>query len=135
MLTDTGPLIALLDEGDKHHAACRQVARGLPKSPLVTTWPCFTETMYYLSDTGGYRYQERLWRMRRDNRLILIDLTDAEIGRMDALMQQYRNVPMDLADASLVAVVESRNIRKLFTIDSDFFIYLLADGSVHDVVR
>lgn len=135
MLTDTGPLIALLDEGDKHHAACLTVARGLPKSPLLTTWACFTETMYFLYETGGYRYQERLWKMRRENRLVLLDLTPQETDRMDALMKLYQNVPIDFADASLVAVAESRNMRKVFTIDSDFFIYRLTDGSVLDIVR
>ena len=54
---------------------------------------------------------------------------------MDALMAQYANVPMDLADASLVALAESRGIRRLFTIDSDFYIYRLTDGSVLDVIR
>ena len=135
MLTDTGPLIALLDAGDTHHAACVKVVSGLPKAPLMTTWACFTETMYFLYETGGYRYQERLWMMRREGRLVLLEITLAETDRMDALMAQYRNVPMDLADASLVAVAESRGIRRLFTIDSDFYIYRLADGSTLEVVR
>lgn len=135
MLTDTGPLIALLDEGDMHHLPCVHVVTGLPKAPLVTTWACFTEAMYFLYEIGGYRYQERLWKMRRNGRLVLLEITVAEIERMDALMAQYSNVPMDLADASLVAVAESRNLRRLFTIDSDFFIYKSVDGSVLDVVR
>jgi predicted nucleic acid-binding protein len=54
---------------------------------------------------------------------------------MDALMAKYQNVPMDAADASLVAVAESRGFRRLFSIDSDFYIYRLADGSVLEVVR
>lgn len=37
--------------------------------------------------------------------------------------------------ASLAAVAESRNLRRLFTIDSDFYFYRLADGSVLEVVR
>lgn len=39
---------------------------------------------------------------------------------MRSLMEQYRNVPMDLADASLVAVAESLNTKQVFTIDGDF---------------
>jgi uncharacterized protein len=135
VLTDTGPLIALLDEGDKHHAPCVNVVKGLPKAPLLMTWACFTEAMYFLYETGGYRYQERLWKMRREGRLVLLELTTPETDRMDALMALYQNVPMDLADASLVAVGESRNFARLFTIDSDFYIYRLADGSVLEVVR
>ena len=48
---------------------------------------------------------------------------------MAELMSKYHGIPMDLADASLVAVVESRDFRALFALDSDFFIYRLWDGS------
>jgi predicted nucleic acid-binding protein len=91
--------------------------------------------MYFMYETGGYRYQNLLWRMRREERLVLLDLKRSETDRMDALMAQYSNVPMDLADASLVAVAESRGASKLFTLDSDFYVYVLANGSVIEVVR
>ena len=91
--------------------------------------------MYLLGVVGGYRYQNTLWQLRRDGRLILVDTTDKDADRMDALMAQYTNVPMDLADASLAAVAESRGYRRVFTIDSDFYVYRLADGSFLEVVR
>jgi len=122
MLTDAGPLVALFDEDDHHHTACNTLLTSLPYGPLTTTWPCLTEAMYLLNGVGGYRYQERLWRTRRDGRLQLLDLTEPEMERMDALMALYSNVPMDLADASLVAVAESRGYSRLSTLDSDFFI-------------
>jgi len=135
MLSDTGPIVAIIDEGDPDHAACMAFLKTLPKAPLVTTWTCFTEAMYLLYSVGGYRFQEKLWRWRRDGRLVLLDITEAETDRMEMLMRQYPNVPMDLADASLVAIAESRQIKRLFTLDSDFYIYLLADGTVLEAVR
>lgn len=133
-LTDTGPLVALLDADDSSHAACMAAARRLPTGPLVTTWICFTEAMYLLGSVGGYRYQVTLWALRATGRLILHDLTVAEADRMAALMAQYRDTPMDLADASLVAVAESLRLRRVFTIDSDFYVYRLADGSALEVL-
>jgi hypothetical protein len=62
------------------------------------------------------------------------DLTPAEANRMAALMAQYQDTPMDLADASLVVVAESRTLRRVFTTDSDFYVYRLADGSALEVV-
>lgn len=135
MLTDTGPLVALLDKDDAQHAACLKALGGLARGPLLTTWPCFTEAMYLLNLVGGHHYQNSLWHWRRDGRLSLLDITRAEADRMEALMALYKNVPMDFADASLVAVAESCGYRRLFTIDSDFYIYRLADGSVLEVVR
>jgi predicted nucleic acid-binding protein len=40
-------------------------------------------------------------------------------------MEKYQNVPMDLADATLVATAEARRMRRIFTLDSDFQIYRL----------
>jgi hypothetical protein len=91
--------------------------------------------MYFLYEIGGYHYQERLWKMRRGGRLVLLEIEVVEANRMDTLMSQFSNVPMDLADASLVAVAESRGLHKILTIDSDFYIYRLANGSMLEVVR
>jgi predicted nucleic acid-binding protein len=133
-LTDTGPLVALLDADDPYNATCTAAAQRLPSSPLLTTWVCFTEAMYLLGAVGGYRYQAALWHLRSAGRLVLHDLTAAEADRMAVLMERYQDTPMDLADASLVVVAESRALHHVFTTDSDFHIYRLADGSTLEVV-
>ncbi len=85
--------------------------------------------MYLLGEVGGFVYQRTLWELRVTRKLILLDLTSAEIDRMAELMAKYRDTPMDLADASLVAVAENRKLRSLFTFDNDFYVYRLRDGS------
>jgi hypothetical protein len=47
---------------------------------------------------------------------------------MPALMEKYRDLPMDLADASLVALAEERTLDRIFTLDRDFRIYRLPRG-------
>ncbi len=42
---------------------------------------------------------------------------------------------MDLADASLIAAAEALSLKRIFTIDSDFYVYRLADGSSLEVIR
>lgn len=134
ILTDTGPIIALLDADDSHHERCLEVARTLPAAPLLTTWPCFTEAMYLLGSVGGYSYQEKLWNMQTSRRLVLHDLTEAEVHRMTLLMNTYQDRPMDMADASLVALAESKVFHRIFTLDSDFHIYRLKNGKALDIV-
>jgi hypothetical protein len=134
ILTDTGALVALLDEDDAKHAACAAALKRLPAAPLLTTWPCFTEAMYLLGAVGGYRYQGALWRLRSDGKLQLHDLSAPEIDRMVTLMEKYSDQPMDLADASLVAVAEARKERRVFTIDSDFHVYRLRGGKPIHVI-
>jgi len=133
-LTDAGALVALLDADDPYHTACVTAAQRLPSGPLLTPWVCCTEAMYLLGTVGGYRYQAALWNLRATGRVVLHELTPAEADRMAVLMAQYQDTPMDLADASLVVVAESRTLRRVFTTDSDFYVYRLADGSALEVV-
>jgi predicted nucleic acid-binding protein len=53
---------------------------------------------------------------------------------MVELMETYRDRPMDLADASIVATAEHLGMRRLFALDRDFYIYRLVDGSALELV-
>ena len=53
ILTDTGPLVALLDRGDPAHTVCRDAVIHFPRQPFLTSWPCFTEAMYLPGGAGG----------------------------------------------------------------------------------
>ncbi len=132
-LTDTGPLVALINKGDAAHTRCQ---RELPhlSGPLVTTWPCVTEAMYLLGQVGGYHYQKALWQLWTAGKLLLHELGLPEAARMQALMDKYQDAPMDLADASVVAVAETLSVRRVFTLDSHFYAYRTAEGHALEVV-
>jgi len=85
--------------------------------------------MYLLFKAGGYSGQEALWQWRTAGRLVLRDLTKEEIDFMSELMDKYRDLPMDLADSSLVAAAHQLKTRTVFSLDKDFHIYRLRDGS------
>jgi predicted nucleic acid-binding protein len=85
--------------------------------------------MYLVFQAGGYPAQAELWRWRTAGRLILHDLAGEEMDRMATLMDKYQDRPMDLADASLIAAAGRLGMQRIFTLDSDFHIYRLADGS------
>lgn len=135
LLADTGPLVANINPADQYHAECAARLRSLQGEPMITTWQCFTEAMHFLARDAGYHLQDALWDMRRTGLLRIHATTDSEADRMDLLMRQYRNFEMDLADASLIAAAESLALRRLFTIDHEFYSYILADGSVLEVIR
>ena len=133
ILADAGSLVALINVADQHHGACAAAYPNLP-TPMVTTWPCLTEAMYLLGQHGGYRYQAALWSMHFRGQILLHQLTPAETARMAELMERYRDAPMDLADASLVVAAESLALRRVFTVDHQFYIYRLSDGSALEVI-
>lgn len=133
-VVDAGPLVALIDKADQHHQECAEEAARLPVAPMLTTWPCFTEAMHLLGREGGFAFQEKLWQVVFEEKLVLCDLSQAEALRCSELMRKYRDLPMDFADASLIAVAESRSLRNIFTIDSQFHIFRLADGQSLEIV-
>lgn len=122
MLTDAGPLIALIDAAEPDHARCRDALETI-RLPLLSTWPAFTEAMYLLARAGGAGGQQALWRLALRGDLEVIAPSAHAVERTAALMKKYADRPMDLADASLVALAEERDLTRIFTLDSDFHIY------------
>lgn len=123
ILTDAGPLVAIIDRGEQHHQACVTCLAELT-GPMLTAWPAFTEAMYLLGEAGGWSAQDALWRLVANGDLEIAAPTPQLLDRMRALMDKYRDRPMDLADAALVAIAEDRNLRDIFTLDhADFRIY------------
>jgi predicted nucleic acid-binding protein len=123
-LVDAGPLIALIDAGEVDHARCRDALDEL-RLPLLTTWPAFTEAIYLLGKAAGWPGQEALWRMVERDVLTIAEWSAELITRSAELMRIYRDHPMDLADATLVAVAEERKLRRVFSLDSHFASYNL----------
>lgn len=123
-LVDTGPLIALLDRADPDHQLCLDALDELVK-PLLTTWPVLTEAMHFLGKVHGWKGQQMLWRLLVDGKVSLSETRVDSLSRMAALMEKYRDTPMDLADASLVAAAEALGTKRVFTLDSDFEVYRL----------
>lgn len=134
ILVDTGPLVALIDAGQGDaHRRCLAAYQRL-KEPMLTTWPCWTEAMYFLADLRGWRGQEILWQMLERQAVSLHCADTAEESRMRTLMETYRDVPMDLADASLVSVAERRAMKRILTLDSDFYVYRLNRIDTFEVI-
>jgi uncharacterized protein len=132
-LTDAGPLIALIDAGEPDHERCRAVLSEL-QLPLVTTWPAFTEAMYLLGRAGGWPGQEALWRLVLRDDLELAAASSEANRRAVRLMERYADRPMDLADATLVALAEERGLKRIFTLDADFHIYRLHGRGRFEVI-
>ena len=123
ILTDTGPLVALIDQDEDDHLRCVATLTSV-RLPLVTTWAVFTEAVYLLGSIG-WRAQDALWQLLLRSDLELGGFDAADVRRMHDLMQQYQDTPMDLADASLVVLAEQRRVTRVFTLDAHFRAYRL----------
>ena len=117
-LCDAGPLIALIDRDDTHHQSCAAALATLPPTALVTTWPCFTEAMHLLRRAGGLAAQNELWSFVADGLVRLHLPAPDEWRRMQSLMNQYADMPLDMADASLVSAAETLRVFDLLSVDA-----------------
>ncbi|NUQ80997.1 MAG: PIN domain-containing protein [Bacteroidetes bacterium] len=120
VLVDAGPLIALFDRSDRHHLPVRQLLRD-QRFNLVTTWPVVTEASHILRFDVNCQLALLTWIERKG--LGILDIGWEDVGVVREMVSKYRNVPMDLADATLVYAAEKYQIMRILTMDSDFHVY------------
>jgi predicted nucleic acid-binding protein len=118
VLVDAGPLVALVDVDDAHHASCIETLTTI-RDPLITVWPAVTEAMHLL--TRSWQCQRGLWSQVETRALSIAPLDAADAPRMRELMEKYRDLPMDFADAALVRVAERDDLPRIFTLDRRHF--------------
>jgi uncharacterized protein len=90
--------------------------------------------MYLAHRVGGWPMQRLLWQFVSTQVLAIHESGKAEADRMAKLMEQYRDMPMDLADASLVVAAEAFGTFRVFTLDHHFRVYRRDDTGVFEVV-
>jgi uncharacterized protein len=127
ILCDAGVLLCLVDRTQPQHNAYRRAVTRLA-TPLVTTWPCLTEAMYLALHRGSWAMQKQLGTLLLDKLLTIYEIQESDYIRLFGLMEQYRDRPMDLADATLVLAAEKTGYRQILTLDSDFLFYRIRDG-------
>ena len=120
VIVDTGPIVALLDADDQQRAWVKaQFARLRP--PLLTCEAVLTESCFLIARGGGDA--SAVIQLAERGVLSVAQVFDAEAASVARLMRRYENVPMSLADACLVRLIELTSQSTLFTLDSDFEIY------------
>ena len=114
---DTGPLVALLDRSDPHHAWAVATFEALAP-PFLVCDAVLTEAMHFLGDSEALRAASRA------GELVVALESGAHRDRICALMDKY--APMDFADACVVTMAEVHHPATVVTIDrKDFSRYRL----------
>jgi len=114
ILLDTGAFVALVDRDEKAHANCVAALERWTGS-VVTTEAVLTETLYLVGPE--WKSQKNCLEFILRGAFQLVPSSQASLRRVAALMEKYRNVPMDFADATLVALGEELETDLVFTLD------------------
>lgn len=122
IVVDAGPLIALFDRDDRHHRRAIEFVRN-SGSRLITNLPVLTEATFLLRFSVDAQRDLLSW---AHESLEIDQDTFADLPRIIDLLDKYRDMPADFADASLVALAERLNVSRVASVDSDFAIYRLS---------
>ncbi|MBA3563591.1 MAG: PIN domain-containing protein [Gammaproteobacteria bacterium] len=123
VIADTGFWLALANRKDLHYATAKLRLSQL-KEGLVTTWPVMTETCHLLLHRLGGDAQRRFVRSYSLGAFEVFDLESGHARRIEAYMRKYADLPMDLADASLVILAEHLGHGRILSTDErDFRTY------------
>jgi predicted nucleic acid-binding protein len=123
-LIDTGAILAILQRSDRWHKPCQDAFRQL-RFPFLTSEAVLTE-LFHLA--GNSRVEmETAWNFVRSGAIVVGAIENAEIAQLRSLMLQYRDRPMDFADATLVHLANRESLSTILTVDqADFATYRLA---------
>ena len=118
LIVDTGPLVALLDATDPDHERCAALLRETSEPRVVPVcvlveveyllrpWPQAFAALLVDFDSGAFE---------------LLDLPTRWLQRSGELVEQYRDLPLGLVDATVITATEMLGETKVATLDRRHF--------------
>lgn len=124
ILSDTGFWLALANPKDVYHEKSKRAAAEFATEGFVTTWPVLTEAAYLISKRLGGEAMLLFLKHVQAGSCAVHPPPEQGLQRAYSLMLKYRDLPMDLADASLVMLAEELDEGRILSTDQrDFKAY------------
>lgn len=124
VLADTGFWVALLWRKDAWHKSARLAYERHGADGLISTWPVITEACYLLGKFLGEEAKAAFVDRVADQSILVHPMAVSDMEHAAALIRRYADLPMDLADASLVILAEHLGHGRILSTDMrDFDAY------------
>ena len=120
IVADTGAVIALLDQSDRHHEVLRAVYDERPDA-WVLPWAVLPEVDYLLGSELGPRAQEAFLADLAEGAFSVEYGRPADLDRAHALARKYRALRLGLVDAVVMATAERLKSEAIATVDLRHF--------------
>jgi predicted nucleic acid-binding protein len=121
VLLDTGPLVAILSRRDSFHRVCVTQLRTIAP-PVLTCWLVITEAAWLLRQHPVA--VQRLLSSFTKGWIKLLPLEASDAEPIAKILNRYRKLNAQLADAALVHLAEREKLNTVFTLDRrDFSVY------------
>jgi len=117
-ILDTGFFVALLDKSENNHDRCVASFKSF-KGALLTTEPVLTEAIYLVGPS--IKSQKTCIEFILKAGATLVPQSTESLSRVIVLMEKYKDIPMDFADATIVVLAEETGIDEVLTLDTRGF--------------
>jgi uncharacterized protein len=120
IVADTGAILALLDSGDRHHAAIRELYEDRPDEWLLP-WAILPEVDYLVTSELGPRAQEAFLADVAEGAFAVEYGRHEDVVRAHAIGRKYRALGLGLVDAVVIATAERVRAEAIATLDLRHF--------------
>lgn len=117
ILADSGFWVALGNRRDRHHANAQAALQRHSDEGFISTWPVLTEVTHLLMARIGTHQALEFMDAVAQGACEIPNPPEDALLRMSLLMRRYRDLPMDLADVSLVVLAEERGDGRILSTD------------------
>jgi uncharacterized protein len=117
ILVDTSAVIAMLDTSEENHEAV--IAFWGRKLILPVT--LLAEIDYLVTKRLGAHIARAFLKGLEAKDLELLGFEPEDLTRANAIMAKYPNVPLGLADSSIIALAERYRVKQILTLDRRHF--------------
>ncbi len=114
-VADTGFVVALLNCSDQRHAAAATVY--LQQQTVLLPQTTLTEVAYLVGRDAGVATTIAFLQGLSASRFRLIALTEQDVIRVAAILEQYADSRIDFVDATVMAIAERYRSQIILTLD------------------
>jgi uncharacterized protein len=118
IVVDTGPRVAAVLSEDENHRACVDLFTSAHLSGERLVMPSFVipEAYYLIQREAGPKVEVDFVRSLAAGDFAVAEC-DLALERIAELMEKYADLPLGLADASVIAIAEEIGAREIATLD------------------
>ncbi|MBN1563145.1 MAG: type II toxin-antitoxin system VapC family toxin [Anaerolineae bacterium] len=123
VLIDTSVLLAYAFSRDQNHALASRTLRALNQERRIVVTPVLSELFYMTMVRVNYARAIQMFASTRAA-FEIQQLTDEDMTRMIAIMEQYKDAEFDFTDVAIMALAERLNIQRICTFDRRGFVII-----------
>lgn len=116
VILDSSFLVVLVNQLDRHHGRCTDVARNL-REPFVIPVVVVPEVTYILAKRLGHPVMRAFVKQLSGPEWHIENLSGDDLERVSEVLTVYADAKLDFADATIVAMAERLGVETILTLD------------------